>query len=242
MISKNEKIRSVVFAWLLSCGLLFPVSVVPGKIMRADLTGMNSFDNDDDGDSCDDQILTLAADDSAWTDVPQWGMATLTVIPAAKDPIPADSAEGVSTIPVISTFISSDVPKDIPDWQWTTEKNIIGEVTSTLNVPDSINIKDLNVELDITMPGKNSDLNVHLTSPDGKEVKLFDDVGVLFSHFTNTILDDEAGTSVEDGRGTFTGIFKPEGQLSDFDDHNTMGTWELKITDDWPGGPGKLNS
>jgi subtilisin-like proprotein convertase family protein len=167
----------------------------------------------------------------------------LTIVRNATEPVPADGTIGVSYAPAISAYDSSDVPKDIPDWSWDTQKNTLGEVTSTLDVPDSITIKDLNVELDITMPGgRNGDLNVYVKSPDGKKVKLFDDVGILVKgSFTNTILDDEASTSIKSTR-TFTGIYKPEGKLSDFDGRDSMGTWKLEITDDWPGGPGKLNS
>ena len=162
---------------------------------------------------------------------------------AAKDPIPADGAEGVSAAPLISTYVSSDVPKDIPDWGWTTEDDMNGRVKSTLDVPDSINIKDLNVALDITMPdGSNSDLNVHLISPEGLRVKLFSDVGVLTSDFMNTILDDEAAIPITKAEGPFTGIFRPERALSKFDDSDSMGTWELRIVDDWPGRSGVLNS
>ena len=219
------------------------MSLQGAEPVAGDLIGIDCFYNDDDdGDTRDDQIFTFATDGSGWEDASQWGTAMLLAIPAAKDPIPTDGATGVSVAPVISTYISGDVPKDIPDWEWTLKGNVDGEVTSTLDVPDSIAIKDLNVELDITKPGKNADLNVYLTSPDGKRVKLFDDVDLLHSHFTNTILDDEAGTSITNGRGPFRGIFKPEGKLSDFDDRDSLGTWKLKITDDWPGGPGKLNA
>jgi len=213
--------------------------------LGGDLIGIDCFYNDDDdgGDSREAQIYTFALDGSAWNDASQWGTAALLAVPSAKDPVPADGAEGVSTAPVISTFISSDVPKDIPDWGWTTQKNILGQATSTLDVSDSINIKDLNVELDITMPGgSNGDLNVYLTSPDGKKVKLFDDIGVFTSHFTNTILDDEAASSITSAKGPYRGIYKPEGKLSGFDNRDSQGTWELEMIDDWPGGPGTLNS
>ena len=113
--------------------------------------------------------------------------------------------------------------KDIHDWGWTTEDDMNGRVKSTLDVPDSINIKDLNVELDITMPdGSNSDLNVHLISPEGLRVKLFSDVGVLTSDFMNTILDDEAAIPITKAEGPFTGIFRPERALSKFDDSDSI--------------------
>jgi len=213
--------------------------------LAGDLTGIDCFYNDDDdgGDSREAQIYTFALDGSAWNDASQWGTAMLLAVPSSKDPVPADGADGVSIDPVVSTFISSDVPMDIPDWSWTTQKNILGEATSMLEVSESINIKDLNVELDITMPGgSNGDLNVYLASPDGKKVKLFDDIGVLTSHFTNTILDDEATSAITSAKGPYRGIYKPEGKLSDFDNRDSQGTWELEIIDDWPGGPGTLNS
>ena len=157
----------------------------------------------------------------------------VTVIPLAKDPVPADGAVGISTAAVISTFVSKDVPKTIQDLQPTTPSNTLGKTTSNLTVSDSIKIKDLNVELDIRMPGNNADLNVYLKSPDGKSVKLFDDVGFQEEDFKNTILDDEASVSIKDGSEPFTGFFKPEGNLRDFDGRDTAGDWELKIEDDW---------
>ena len=75
-----------------------------------------------------------------------------------------------------------------------------------------------------------------------KKVTLFDDVGFESSNFKNTILDDDAGTSIKNGSGPFTGIYKPEGALSDFDERDTAGEWELKIEDDWNGGTATLNS
>jgi subtilisin-like proprotein convertase family protein len=158
--------------------------------------------------------------------------------PRVEAPNPADGAGGIPVAPAISTFVSSDVPKNVPDAYGNSPRG----VTSSLTVDDSITIKDLNVELDISMSGNNADLNVYLTSPDGKKVKLFDDVGFESSHFKNTILDDEAGTSIKNGSGPFTGIYKPEGALSDFDGRDTAGDWELKIEDDWNGGTAKLNS
>ena len=167
----------------------------------------------------------------------------LSIVRIATEPVPADGAIGVSAAPVLSTFVSGDVPKAIPDWRWTTGGNFEGEATATLDVPDAIAIKDLNVELDITMSGdNNADLNVYIKSPDGKRVKLFDDVGLNSSHFRNTIFDDEASASIANAKGPFTGICKPEGKLSDLDGRNSKGTWKLEITDDWPNGAATLNS
>ena len=195
----------------------------------------------------EDDIWQMIADGTIIADSNDYIVATdgdytiLGVPVAAWSPSPADGTTGMSTTPTISTYISDDAPKPIPDWQGTVP-NILGKVISTLDVPDSVTIIDLNVELDISKPGNNADLNVYLTSPDGKEVELFTDVGFLQSNFRNTILDDEASKSIKDGSAPFTGIYKPEGRLRDFDGRNSAGTWQLKIEDDWPGGPGTLNA
>ncbi|MHC4510991.1 MAG: proprotein convertase P-domain-containing protein [Planctomycetota bacterium] len=160
-----------------------------------------------------------------------------TVVPLAKDPSPADGATGVSIAPPLDTYFSDDTPKAVPNRSFALPgTNVLGEAVSTLDVPDSFKIKDLNVELDITMPGDTADLNVYLKSPDGKQVELFTDVGRdKGDDFRNTILDDEASTSIKDGSEPFTGKFKPEGKLRDFDGRDAAGTWQLKIIDDWYG-------
>jgi hypothetical protein len=115
---------------------------------------------------------------------------------AAWNPSPVSGAQVWST-PVTDTYISSDVPKKVPD----AGGNInFGIATSTLNVPDAVKITDLNVELNIRMPANNADLNVYLTSPDGKTVELFTDVGFRDDDFKDTILDDEAPISIRAGR------------------------------------------
>ena len=167
---------------------------------------------------------------------------TLSIVRKATEPVPADGALGVSPAPAISTFLSTDVPKAIQDLIPTTPTNTTGTTTSILAVADSIKIKDLNVELDITMPANNADLNVFLKSPDGKQVKLFDDVGLSAEDFKNTILDDEASKSIKDSSEPFTGIYKPEGKLSDFRGRDTAGDWELKIEDDWRSDSGPDNA
>ena len=113
----------------------------------------------------------------------------------ATEPSPADGAAGLSPTLPLSTYISDDVPKSIPD---------PGESSSSLTVSDSITITDLNVELDISHSMNNADLNVYLIGPDGTQVELFTDVGLWDKNFKNTILDDEAGTSIKDGSGSFT--------------------------------------
>jgi subtilisin-like proprotein convertase family protein len=175
----------------------------------------------------------------AGSEVPLWldSVSVMENTPA-KDPVPADGAVRVSSEPLLNTYSSDDVPLNIPD-----RGMVESTVYSSLDIPDSFTITDLNVQVNITMPGNNADLNVFLISPDGTRVELFTDVGVMsMDDFKNTVLDDEASISVVDGRGRFEGTYRPEGKLSKFDGKNARGTWKLEITDDWASNVGTLNS
>lgn len=123
---------------------------------------------------------------------------------------------------VIYTYDSNDVLKEIPD-----EETII----STLTVPDSYSIKDVNVVLNLEHTWV-SDLYVYLIAPNGTEIELFSDVGGSGDNFEGTILDDEAEVLINDGAAPFTGSFQPEGSLLDFFGMNPHGVWQLKVTDD----------
>ena len=107
-----------------------------------------------------------------------------------------------------------------------------GTVVSTLPVDGVAGlIVDVDVTLDITHDF-NQDLDVYLTSPSGTRVELFSDVGGSLDNFTATILDDEANTSITAGTEPFTGHFRPEGMLADFDAEEPNGTWVLEVTQD----------
>jgi len=136
------------------------------------------------------------------------------------------------TMAIVRRYDSNDVPKDIPD---------PGTVYSSLTVPDSFVIKDVNVVLDITHT-YDTDLSVYLVAPDGTQVELFTDVGGGGDNFESTILDDEAARPIIQGHAPFTGSYQPKGKLSDFDGRNAQGTWQLKITDTSSSDSGVLNS
>ncbi len=168
-----------------------------------------------------------------------------TLVPLAKDPNPANGATGAAFAPPVGTYFSSEVPKAVPDRNFILPgTDVFGEAVSVLSVPDSFTIKDLNIELDITMPGNNGDLNVYLKDPGGKQVTLFEDVGLRKHNFKNLVLNDEASKSITDNPASYTGQFKPQSSLSGFDGRNAQGAWQLKIIDDAPGGGGTamLNS
>jgi subtilisin-like proprotein convertase family protein len=132
----------------------------------------------------------------------------------------------------INTVRSVDVPKDIQD---------NATVTSELRVQNVGSILDVNVGLDITH-SYDSDLEVYLISPSGTRVALFTNLGLEFDNFTNTILDDEAPTSITLATAPFTGTFRPEVALRAFDGENANGVWTLEVTDSVLFDEGFLNS
>ena len=102
-------------------------------------------------------------------------------------------------------------------------------------------ITDVNLGLDITHTWDN-DLDVTLIAPDGTRVDLFSDIGSSDDNFTNTILDDEAATSIDTATAPFTGTFRPENDpLSLLDAKAPNGTWTLEIFDDTANDGGSLN-
>jgi subtilisin-like proprotein convertase family protein len=129
-------------------------------------------------------------------------------------------------------YASADVPKPIPDRS---------TITSTITVPDSITVLDLDVTLDITHTG-DTDLDVFLIAPNGMRLALFQDVGSLGDNFSGTILDDEASTGIAAGSAPFTGRFQPQSALSALDGIDAAGIWTLEITDDERKDTGTLNA
>jgi subtilisin family serine protease len=138
-----------------------------------------------------------------------------------------DSGDGGAT-----TVNSPNVPLSIAD---------LGTITSTLQVSGLSSIRDLNVTLDITHT-YDADLDVYLTSPSGTRVELFTDIGGSGDNFRGATLDDEASTAIGSGTAPFSGSFRPEGSLADFDGEDPNGVWTLTITDDAGADVGTLNS
>lgn len=101
-------------------------------------------------------------------------------------------------------------------------------------------IADVNVKLNISHTWV-EDLDVFLVGPDGTRVELFTDVGGGGQNFVNTVLDDQAGISIVDGLAPFTGSYRPEGKLSDFNGKDANGIWRLELADDTPADAGTLD-
>jgi len=119
-----------------------------------------------------------------------------------------------------------------------------GRVTSSIIVADSAAITDLNVSLTLTHTWDN-DLDIYLIAPDGTtRVELTTDNGGRYDNYTDTTFDDEASIDIDswNAQAPFTGTFRPEGDLSDFDGMDMFGTWTLEIIDDARGDTGTLDT
>lgn len=145
----------------------------------------------------------------------------------------------------VSTVLTSDdrrsvsstltAPKPIPP------VGTQGTTTDSILVTDSRLILDLNVRLNLTHTFT-SDLRVSLISPLGNEITLVNRRGGSGDNFVNTVLDDEATSTIANAVAPFTGVFRPDNPLSGFDGTSAAGTWTLRIVDTTAINSGALTS
>ena len=117
-------------------------------------------------------------------------------------------------------------------------------ISSNLNISGAGTIGDLNVSvnMDHAWVGDLSFVLRHQST--GTAVTFFDRPGVPASTYgcsrddINAVLDDEAGSPVENQCSTSTptinGTFSPNNALSAFDGQSGNGTWVLEVTDHYP--------
>jgi subtilisin-like proprotein convertase family protein len=116
-------------------------------------------------------------------------------------------------------YTSTDVPKGIAG----------SSLTSTLNVPDSFLLTDVNVSVNIAVFAADDHV-ISLTSPGGTTVEMFNancgTFGIIMT------FDDEAASSISSCSG-FDGedglSFQPLNPLSAFDGEDAQGTWTLSV-------------
>ena len=91
-------------------------------------------------------------------------------------------------------------------------------------------VGDVNVRLSMlhTFDG---DLSITLISPAGTAVSLSNRLGGGGDDFTNTVFDDEAGSSISTGTAPFTGSYRPSSPLNAVDGQSLTGTWTLRVED-----------
>ncbi|MCF6182403.1 reprolysin-like metallopeptidase [Lutibacter sp.] len=124
---------------------------------------------------------------------------------------------------VCDTSTATDTPLSIPD------NNSTG-ASSVINISQNKIITDVNVTVNITHP-YDEDLALTLTSPEGTSIILSSGNGGNGVNYTNTVFDDSGVTAINLGIAPFTGVFKPQVDLSTFNNQGSKGNWILKVVD-----------
>ncbi|MBX7220317.1 MAG: S8 family serine peptidase [Blastocatellia bacterium] len=138
---------------------------------------------------------------------------------------------GALGAPATNTYSSGGISVPIPD---------NNTVTSTVNVPDSGQITDVNVKvrLNHTFDG---DIALTLIAPDNTSIVLSNRRGSSGDNYgsgnndctgTFTVFDDAAATAISAGTPPYAGSFKPDQVLSALNGKASNGTWTLSINDD----------
>ncbi len=148
--------------------------------------------------------------------------ATPTAIPTATE----------TPAPGCMLYPSSNVSQAIAD---------LTTVDSTITIPQSFTLSDVNLRNLQIFHSYDSDLQALLISPAGTQVALFSGVGGSGDNFTNTGLDDSATTLIGSGSAPFSGRYRPTGALSALNAQNSAGVWILRITDTTSGDIGTLS-
>ena len=101
--------------------------------------------------------------------------------------------------------------------------------TSTLNIPDSGNITDVNITVSGSEACGLEYLDMTLQSPYGTIVELTNINTMSGSAFSQTTFDDEASTTIENGSAPYVGSYQPVGPLASIDSEEVNGDWNLVI-------------
>jgi subtilisin-like proprotein convertase family protein len=137
-------------------------------------------------------------------------------------------------------YASTDVPVAVPDYVVSP-----GVGTSQLSVsgaPTTVSKLIVAVDIPHTCP---RDLTIEIVPPSGPSIVLSDETGECPQEsgngYLNTVFDDAASSSVDDGSTPFTGSYQPHASLSSFTG-NPNGTWTLRVTDNASEDTGTIDS
>ena len=112
-------------------------------------------------------------------------------------------------------------------------------IDALLNIPDKIEITDINVTLNISHSYV-GDLKITLKNPAGDEVVFVQNSSKEGSNYTNTTFDDSAALTIIQGNPPYTGSFKPVDLLAAYNGTQSKGNWTLHISDNEADDEGKL--
>src|SRR4051794_4658279 len=151
------------------------------------------------------------------------------------------AAQGNTTLPLrIETGLAgplrhsdaADVPRTIPDGS---------SIASSFDIATPGLVKNLRVHIGRLTHTYDADLRLTLEAPDGTTVTLVDGAGGSGDDFVNTTFAT-SGPPIAGAGAPFTGTFRAEGDLSQFDGHEQQGTWTLHVSDKLLGDTGTLVS
>ena len=138
----------------------------------------------------------------------------------------------ISCLEVTSTVI----PKNIQDAEDNTTRGI---TTASINVNYDLIIQDLDIYLDIEHTYL-EDLTFYLESPEGTRYLLARQLGQDENDYSETIFDEEAAISIDQGAPPFTGRFSPKESIADLYGTSAFGRWTLIIEDNYMEDTGRL--
>ena len=146
---------------------------------------------------------------------------------------------GAALRPYWATFVLSNVNT------FTSTKSVpipdVSTATSTITINQDISISQVQVLLNISHT-YDSDLYIYLTSPTGISILLTNRRGGSGHNYTNTLFSDSATVPIASGTAPFTGTFRPEAPLSNFNTTDARGVWTLVVQDRAAGDVGVINS
>ncbi len=185
------------------------VNVVPGSRDRTfDITFAPQFVK-----GTYSMILGSSIVDSAGNAMNQDGDAT-------NGEVPDDRYTVSFVIGDVHVLRSDDVPIALP---------MFSTSTSTLTVNQDLSIADLDVQVNVAYPDAGL-LGLTLVSPAGSRVSLATARDFLGPNYDDTIFDDEASQSINEGSPPYAGSFRPVSPLSILDNTSTQGAWKLEVS------------
>lgn len=141
----------------------------------------------------------------------------LTLVLVGVEPRARGAGESCTT----SSFVSTEVPRAIPD---------PGSVTMNLVVPAGRPVSRVEAGVSVSHPFA-SDVRLELVSPRARRVVLAEAVGTWGGDFSGTTFDDRAKTSIVSSLPPFAGRYRPAESLAAFAGSPRTGTWKLKVSD-----------
>ena len=141
-----------------------------------------------------------------------------------------DSDDDESNDAIETTVINLECLPSTNDTNFPVGPNAGTVTESTIAVASSTIVNDVNVTVNINHTW-DGDIAISLIAPDGTTVDLSSGNGGSGDNYTNTVFDDAADMDITNGNAPFTGVFRPEGNLSDFNGLVATGDWTLEIVD-----------